>query len=575
MSFLNFNLIYILSLLLFLSGCVKKKESSFSQNIPSTKELHEHSEMFTKRIEKVGENIYVAIGYGLANSIMIEGDDGVIIVDCMESIESATEVKAAFDSITSKPVKGIIYTHFHTDHTFGSYAYVGESKPQVIAQELLPFYLDQTASVVRTITEKRAYRMFGVFLEDNQRINCGIGPELRINENTKIGVLRPSITFKDSLKINISGINMELYHVPGETPDHLMVWLPESKTLLSGDNIYKTFPNLYTIRGTSYRDVNLWKNSIDQMRKLKPEVLIPSHTEVVFEENNIYNILTDYRDAIQYVHDQTVRGMNKGMTPDELVEFVILPKHLQDSPWLKEFYGKTEWSVKNVFTGYMGFFDGNPTTLLPLKREEKAKNIEKLAGGKTKLLEQIEEGINQQSFQWVLELTDYYLVLYPKESKVIDFRVEALTQLGAKQSNPNARNYYLTSALELKGLKNTGLIKPTAEVVRDIPIKYIFNSMATYLDPIKSQDVQKKVLFIFTDTGSNWTVEVRRGVAEIQPFDTGNPDITIEVSEQVWKELAAQIRNPVKTFLNGEIKVTGGQVSFKNFMNLFDIAFEK
>lgn len=561
------------SLYLFV-GC-KSKSVSLKQEVSAPDELINHTDIFKKRVEKVGDNIYVAIGYGLANSMMIEGDDGVIIIDCMESLESGADVKKAFDSITNKPVKAIVYTHYHTDHTFGSLAFVGDNKPEVISQELLPYYLDQTASVVRPITEKRSYRMFGVFLEDKGHINCGIGPELRIDEHTKIGIERPTITFKDSLDITISGIRMKMYHAPGETPDQLFVWLPDSKVLFAGDNVYKTFPNLYTIRGTGYRDVNLWKQSVDKMRFLKPEVIVPSHTEVIRGADNIYSILTDYRDAIQFVHDQAVRGINKGMTPDELAETVILPEHLQKSPWLKEFYGKTAWSVKNVFSGYLGFFDGNPTTLLPLERKQRAQKIEKMAGGKSKLLSNITEAIENKEWQWALELTDFYLILYPGDKEVTDYRVEALTELGMAQPNPNARNYYLTSALELKGFKNEGLIAPISEVVKDIPIKYIFNAMATYLNPEKSIDVHKKVLFNFTDTGAKWTVEVRRGVAEVQPFDTGNPDITIEVEEQVWKELAAQIRKPVTTFLKGEIKVTGGQVAFVKFMDLFDKPYEE
>lgn len=563
----------LLSFVLFIAGC--KEEVNFKQIVSAPDELVEHSQVFNKRIEKVGENIYVAIGYGLANSIMIEGEDGVIIVDCMESIESGAEVKSAFDSITTKPVKAIIYTHFHPDHTLGALPFVENDKPEIIAQELLPYFLDQQASVVRTITEKRGYRMFGVFLEDGAHINCGIGPKLRIDENSTVSIIRPTLLFKDSLDITISGIRMKLYHAPGETPDQLFVWLPESKTLLPGDNVYRTFPNLYTIRGTAYRDVNLWKQSLDKMRYLKPEVIVPNHTEVIYGAENVSKILTDYRDAIQFIHDQTVRGMNKGKTPSELVETVILPTHLQESPWLKEFYGKTEWSVRNVFNGYMGFFDGNPSTLLPMKSKEKAEKMEKLAGGKNGLLDEIKQALEDEAYQWALELTDYYLTLYPQDKSATDYRIGALTKLGEAQSNPNARNYYLTSALELKGLKNEGLVKPTSEVVRDVPIEAIFRAMPTYLNPEKSLDVNKKVLFQFSDTDKQFTVEIRRGVAEVQPFDTGNPDITIEVEEQVWKELAAQIRNPVKTFLKGEIQVNGGQLAFKKFMDLFDLAFEE
>ncbi len=541
------------------------------QQLNSPADLRAHSEIFKKRIEKIGNNIYVAIGYGLANSILIEGKDSVIIVDCMESMKSAAEVKKTFDSICSKPIAAIIYTHFHTDHTSGAKAFAGNTHPVVYSQELLPHYLDQTAAVVRDITEKRAYRMYGVFLDKDGMINCGIGPKIAIEKNTTFGVLRPTCTFKDSLDTKIAGIHIKLYHAPGETPDQLFVWLPDSRTLLSGDNIYKAFPNLYTIRGTAYRDVNLWKNSIDKMRFLHPENLIPSHTIPVTGEKNIYKILTDYRDAIQFVHDQTVKGMNKGLTPNELTETVILPEHLQRSEWLKEFYGKTEWSVRSVFDGYLGIFDGNPSTLLPLKIKDRAKKMEKLAGGKNNLIQHVEEALNKKEYQWALELTDHLLALYPENKKIRSYRIEALTALGKAQSNPPARNYYLTAAMELNGLENKGLIQPTSDLVSGIPLSAIFNGLAVHLNAEKSKKITKKALFIFTDTNEKWTVEVRRGVAEVQPFDSGKPDITIKVNSLVWKELAAKIRNPAKTFLSGAIEIEGGDFEFIKFMGLFDV----
>ena len=230
--------------------------------------------------------------------------------------------------------------------------------------------------------------------------------------------------------------------------------------------------------------------------------------------------------------------------------------------------------MRTVFDGYMGFFDGNPATLLPLTNKERAAKMELMAGGKQKLFEQIETAINNKEYQWALELTDYYLVLYKDDKTIIQYRITALTALGNAQTNPNARHYYLTSALELSGLENTGLIKPTPELVKNVPIATIFNAMAAHLNAEKSADVQKRVLFDFTDTKQQWTVEVRNGVAEVQPCNTAEPDITIQVKEQVWKELAARIRKPLPTFLSGEIKIDGGQVALLNFMKLFDIEGE-
>ena len=152
--------------------------------------------------------------------------------------------------------------------------------------------------------------------------------------NLHLGYIKPDTTFKEELKIKISGINIELYHAPGETNDQLFVWLPEHRSLMPGDNIYKTFPNLYTIRGTSHRDVNAWVNSLDMMIALQPKNIFPSHT-LPFSGDSALETLMIYRDGIQFIHDQTIRLMNQGMYPEEIIEKIELPSAVASSPYLQ------------------------------------------------------------------------------------------------------------------------------------------------------------------------------------------------------------------------------------------------
>ena len=148
------------------------------------------------------------------------------------------------------------------------------------------------------------------------------------------------------------------------------MWLPERKVLLCGDNIYKSFPNLYTIRGTSYRSPKAWAASVDKMRALHADFLVPSHTRPIVGAEQIDKVLTDYRDAIRYVYDQSIRLMNQGLMPDQIVARLRLPAPLAKSPWLQEFYGKVSWGAKTTFDGNLGWFDGDPAHLQPLPPEE-------------------------------------------------------------------------------------------------------------------------------------------------------------------------------------------------------------
>ncbi len=535
-------------------------------------DLATHSAEFEKKVIEVTDGVYVAIGYGLANSIMIEGDDGVVIVDTMESVEAAEEAKAEFDKITTKPVKGIIYTHNHVDHIFGSKVFAGDDNPDVYSHESTIYYIDRILNVIRPIIYKRSVGQFGTFLPPGGVINAGIGPRLLVGDDYTASLIRPTKTFAgDRMDVEIAGIKLELYHAPGETPDQIFVYLPDRGILLPGDNFYKSFPNLYAIRGTAYRDVTLWVKSLDKMRAKRPKFLVPSHTKPIIGADEIFETLTNYRDAIQFVHDQTVKGMNERLTPDELVERVKLPPHLANQPYLFEYYGTVEWSVRSIYDGYLGWFNGNATNLFPLPNEERAKRISDLCGGVDVLIENAKEALEVGDNQWVLELTDIILNLDSNNKEVLDIRADALTALGEAQITATARNYYLTQALETTGKIeiNDRKVKEK-DILYGIPLTAIFNSMAVTLNAEKSADTNTVVGFRFPDVGEAFTLHVRRSICEVQPVFPKSPDVTVTVDSTIWKEIVAGLRSPAVALAKGNVKVEGGTLNLVKFLGQFD-----
>ncbi len=532
--------------------------------------LKAHSAEFKKEIIKVTDGVWVAVGYGLANSILLEGDTGVIIVDTLESAEAARPVKEAFNKISEKPVKAIIYTHYHVDHIFGARIMAGNDQPEVICHAQTLEHLNRIANITREITYIRAMRQFGTLLPPGGIINDGIGPCLKYDQNKTIALLMPNRTFTgDRLDLEIAGIKMVLVHAPGETPDQIFVWLPEKKVLLAADNYYKSFPNLYAIRGTAYRDVMLWVTSIDKMRRLGAEYLIPSHTRPVIGKDKVYETLTNYRDAIQFVHDQTIRLMNKGLTPQEIVEQVKLPPHLASLPYLQEYYGTVQWSVRAIFDGYLGWFGGEAVELFPLHNVERAKRFARLAGGEGSLLEKAKEALANQDYQWALELTDQLLYLDYEPEEVRSLKSKALTALGEKQITSTARNYYLTRALEVSGKLRIPMVKNTdKDLIHQLSLEGIFRAMAIRLNPRKSADVDTVAGFRFPDTGQAFTVHVRHGVAEIRDRFPENPDLVVTVNSNVWKEIAAGVRSPTLAIFK-DLKSQGGTLSLIKFLRLF------
>ena len=562
--------------LLFLYSCSDSNNNS-DINIAATSEVEtliEHSKEFEKKVlsyETPGGRIHFAIGFGIANSIMVEGENGNIIIDAADSVYEAEQIYSLFSEKNDNPIKAIIYTHNHGDHTFGAAYYLKSQneKPQIIAHEDTDFYVQRIMGILNPIITSRSTRMFGTSLPEKDLINVGIGPNLSVSKSPT-GYVKPDTTFSDTLKLNIEGIELELYHAPGETNDQIFIWLPKHKALMPGDNIYKTFPNLYTIRGTTHRDVKGWIDSIDHMKTFQPEYLFPSHTKPIIGKETIQDALNIYRDAIQYIHDQTIRLMNQGLYPDEIADIVKLPKEIADSPYLYEFYGTVRWSVKSIFNGYLGWFSGNPAELDPLSRKEKASRISDLAGGSDMLLEQLHLAVKEKDMQWALELSDYLISLDLFTDEVKELRIEALIYEGSRSSNPNKRNYFLTSALELNGgIEEISLLDRTSEdLLHQISIDTLFDVLSTRYNPEEEFVNNYKVCFSFA-SGITKNITIRNKVAVVSSNIDGSCDLKIASEEIEFKKTLTGLSSPVAQIASGHLIVEGSSTEFLIFLTRF------
>jgi len=542
--------------------------------------LWHHTAEFEREVIEVTDGVWVASGFALANSIMVEGDDGVVIVDVTESVEEAEAVWAAFQQVTYKPIVALIYTHNHPDHTFGGRGFVPEGDIPVYAHDTTNFYLDRVINIVRPIIGARSARMFGTYLEEGPegRINNGIGPFLGTggaNEAT-IGIIRPNQTFSDTLDVELAGVQFHLEHAPGETNDQILVWLPEKRVLLPGDNIYRAFPNLYTIRGTPYRDVAAWVRSLDRMRALRPAYVVPSHTRPLEGEDDIQETLTVYRDAIQFVHDQTIRGMNLGLTPDELVEYVRLPARMASHPFLLEHYGTVEWSVRNIFNGYLGWFDGDAAFLSPAPVHERAEAIVGLAGGIDGTLAALRAAHDEGQHRWAAELATYVLAVDSTNEQAAAIKAASLRALGFASTSPAGRNYYLTQALELEGVIASTEEVPTAaqavSVVRSFPMSSVMASLPVRLNPARAAEKDIVAGFRFTDTGETFTIHIRNSVADLQPGFPDDPDVAIATSTESWIEIITRNKSLPLAIATFDLRVTTGALTIPRlveFLTLF------
>ena len=196
---------------------------------------------------------------------------------------------------------------------------------------------------------------------------------------------------EERVTVEIAGVTLELVASPGETADQLYVWLPEQKVVFAGDNFYQSWPNVYPLRGTARRSIRDWIASIDKMLEEVPDHVVGGHTAPML--GNAVEVLTNYRDAMQWVHDRTIEGAKHYMTPDELVEYAALPEHLANLDYLADYYGSVWGTVRDIYAQDLGWFDGDPLNLhreSPLKQSER---MAELAGGVDVLMTKARESM--------------------------------------------------------------------------------------------------------------------------------------------------------------------------------------
>ena len=418
-------------------------------------ELKAHPEYFRKRIVQLADNVYQAFGFAASNVYMIIGEDGLIIIDTSESIGAAEAILTGFRKITDLPVKTIIYTHSHRDHVSGATVFADGADPEILASTR---FSDDSLIVATDhprptkAMQARTKRQFGIGLSyPDEIIGIGIGPGDRPLKGLGAGSLPPTRNIgEEGERISPCGIELQLSMAPGETPDHMVVWYADRKVLFCGDNFYRSFPNLYAIRGTVYRDFDTWADTLDYLLEFDADVLATGHTRALIGADQIREALSDYRDAIRHVINETRIGMDAGMTIDDLASSVKLPGQLAEKPYLREFYGRVDWSVRAYFVGTMGWFDGNPTTLGLLAPRHEAERFINLVGGPDAVISAAEKARSSDDYQWALQLVDRLIFSGQESERATKLKAEILKEYAEEQINCTARNYYLMYSKELE-----------------------------------------------------------------------------------------------------------------------------
>ena len=524
-------------------------------------------------VHKVTDGIWVAVGFDLANSILIEGDDGIIIVDTLSSYETAKKVISEFRKITDKPVKAIIYTHGHLDHVHGTGAFLEEGEDvEIYAHDShVDFYINEN-SVLGPIASMRSAYAAGVFLPTDgpDRFNWGLFPP---TPPGTIAYALPTQTFSDELEVEISGVKIKMVFVAGESSDQIFVWLPEKKVLLIGDNIYAIFPNIYTLRGAVYRDPMNYVNAYDKMIPLEAEYLVPSHVKPVIGKENVKDVLVSTRDATQYVYDQTIRGMNQGYTADELSHMIKLPEHLDNHPWLTKARNIIPAHVKEIYYGNLGWFEGDPAFLTPISLEQRSQKIVDGFGGEAEAILSVRDAIDNGEYEWAAELATYVLHTNSENTEAKLLKAYALRVMAQRYEAMDARHWALTTAQELEGkitIVPGTFTQTSPEQMAVLPIGKLLKALPTKLDPQKAAGLDIILGVEYTNLDKGFTFHIRNSILAVTDGLPENPNMSISLDSNTHKLIVGGHLTFLEAIDSAQVQFEGDQNELAEFFSMFD-----
>jgi len=316
-----------------------------------------------------------------------------------------------------------------------------------------------------------------------------------------------------------------------------------------------------------------WVASLDLMRALGAEYLVPGHTRPVHGKAAVKEVLTAYRDAIQFVHDQTVRGMNAGKTPDEIAAVLRLPPHLEQHDWLQPHYGTVAWSAKSIYAGYMGWFDGDASTLEPLAPHERSQRLADAFASNQPLPVQARAALEHEDHAWAAELAAHWRRLEPDDRDAAEVLASAYEGLAHAHPSANGRNYFLTQAAEVRGELVIAPADRSAvpdAFIESLPIDRFMRAMPVRLKAEEVLALDQAAVFHFTDIGEEYTVHIRRGVAEVRSGAHPEPDLIVTTTSTAWKRLATGKLNPVQAVVTRTVRIDGGALALSRFLGHFE-----
>ncbi len=413
---------------------------------------------------EVTPRIHQIRGFDLSNMTIIEGNTGLIIIDPLVAAETAAAGLALYhEHINQKPVVAVIYSHSHVDHYGGvkgvtSDADVASGKARIYAPNGFLEHAVSENVYAGNAMSRRALYMYGALLPKSAdgQVGTGLGKTTALGTVTLIAPTDLIGAQGEATETrSIDGVEIEFQLTPGtEAPAEMNLYFPQFKALCMAENASHTMHNVLTIRGAQVRDTRQWSRYLDEALRSygeRADVLFAQHHWPTWGGAEIREFLADQRDMYQYIHDQTLRLINHGLTPLEIAdELQTLPPQLARKWHARDYYGTLSHNVRAVYQRYMGFYDGNPANLNPLPPVQAAQHYVEFMGGADAIMAKARVSFTNGEYRWVAEVMKHVVFAEPDNAAARGLLADALEQMGYQAESGTWRNAMLMGAFELR-----------------------------------------------------------------------------------------------------------------------------
>lgn len=471
---------------------------------------------------EVTAGIYQVRGYDLSNVTFVEGDTGVIVIDPLLCNETAAAAWALYRGQRGdRPVKAMIYTHSHVDHFGGvkgilSQAEVDAGVPVIAPEGFLEHAISENV-YAGTAMARRAGYMYGAALPRGPRGGVGAGLGQTTSTGT-VSLIAPTVTIsRDGEELTIDGVRMVIQLAPGsEAPAEMHLHFPQRRAFCTAENATHTLHNLLTIRGAQVRDPHAWAGYLTAaIERFGPEidVVFASHHWPTWGTEQAIEFLSLQRDLYAYLHDQTLRLLNRGLTGIEIAEELRLPPAIEAAWHTHGYYGSVSHNVKAVYQRYLGWYDGNPARLWQHPPEAAAVRYVAALGGADATVGKAREALAAGDRRWAAQLLDHVVFAEPDHAEARSLLADALERLGFGAENGTWRNAYLSGALELReGTFGTPVASASRDVLTQLTPEMFLDALAIQIDGPAAWDLDLAIGWSFPDHGEYHHSRLRNGV---------------------------------------------------------------